>query len=184
MILKKTESVQPLVKQRLFSNAALKKLIAPLLVEQLLSVMVGMADIMMVSAAGETAVSGVALVDLINVLIINIFAALGTGGAVVVAQLLGAKQPQRAQTAANQLIYITGLIGVLLMAVVCLWRVPLLHLLFGRYRKGRHGQCSDLFSYFFFFLPVHRRIQCRCSAVPRTGQFQNFHVYVGADERR
>ena len=136
MILKKTESVQPLVKQRLFSNAALKKLIAPLLVEQLLSVMVGMADIMMVSAAGETAVSGVALVDLINVLIINIFAALGTGGAVVVAQLLGAKQPQRAQTAANQLIYITGLIGVLLMAVVCLWRVPLLHLLFGSTEKA------------------------------------------------
>ncbi len=120
----------------LFSNDKLKKLIAPLLVEQLLAVMVGMADIMMVSAAGETAVSGVALVDLINVLIINIFAALGTGGAVVVAQLLGAGENARARVAANQLIYITGMIGLVMMASVCLWRRPLLGLLFGSTEKA------------------------------------------------
>ena len=70
----------------LFDNKSLKKLIVPLIIEQFLAVMVGMADIMMVSSAGEAAVSSVALVDLINVLIINIFAALATGGAVVCAQ--------------------------------------------------------------------------------------------------
>lgn len=120
----------------LFDNEQLKKLIVPLLVEQLLAVMVGMADIMMVSAAGEAAVSGVALVDLINVLIINIFAALGTGGAVVVAQLLGARDLERARRAANQLIYITAFIGIVMMAAVCLWRVPLLKLLFGSTEKA------------------------------------------------
>lgn len=120
----------------LFDNSALKKLIVPLIIEQFLSVMVGMADIMMVSAAGESAVSGVALVDLINVLIINIFAALGTGGAVVVAQLLGARQEDRARQAANQLVYITAFIGIVMMAAVCLWRVPLLHLLFGSTEKS------------------------------------------------
>ena len=61
----------------IFSKSDIKKLVIPLLVEQFLAVAVGMADIIMVSSAGETAVSGVALVDLINVLIINIFAALG-----------------------------------------------------------------------------------------------------------
>ena len=67
----------------MFSKQALRRLILPLIIEQFLAVMVGMADIMMVSSAGEAAVSSVALVDLINVLIINIFAALATGGAVV-----------------------------------------------------------------------------------------------------
>lgn len=127
---------QTLPKKLLFSDQNLKSLIVPLLVEQLLAVMVGMADIMMVSAAGEAAVSGVALVDLINVLIINIFSALGTGGAVVAAQLLGAKEIKRGQMAANQLIYITGLAGIIMMAAVCLWRVPLLNLLFGSTEKS------------------------------------------------
>lgn len=75
----------------MFSKQALRRLILPLIIEQFLAVMVGMADIMMVSSAGEAAVSSVALVDLINVLIINIFAALATGGAVVCAQSIGAQ---------------------------------------------------------------------------------------------
>ena len=73
----------------MFSKQALRRLILSLIIEQFLAVMVGMADIMMVSSAGEAAVSSVALVDLINVLIINIFAALATGGAVVCAQSIG-----------------------------------------------------------------------------------------------
>ena len=60
----------------MFSRKALTKLIVPLVIEQFLAVLVGMADIMMVSSAGEAAVSSVALVDLINLLILNIFAAL------------------------------------------------------------------------------------------------------------
>ena len=116
----------------MFSNQALKKLIVPLLIEQLLSVLVGMADIMMVSSAGEAAVSGVALVDLINVLIINIFAALATGGAVVVAQLIGSKDQPRARKAANQLIYITALISLVIMVIILITNRGLLGLLFGK----------------------------------------------------
>ena len=65
----------------MFTNAQLKKLIFPLVMEQLLAITVGMADTMMVSQVGDAAVSGVSLVDMINVLLINIFAALATGGA-------------------------------------------------------------------------------------------------------
>ena len=116
----------------MFSNQALKKLIVPLLIEQLLSVLVGMADIMMVSSVGEAAVSGVALVDLINVLIINIFAALATGGAVVVAQLIGSKDQPRARKAANQLIYITALISLVIMVIILITNRGLLGRLFGK----------------------------------------------------
>ena len=51
-----------------FSNQDLKKLIIPLLIEQVLSISIGVADTIMVSQVGEAAVSGVSLVDMINVL--------------------------------------------------------------------------------------------------------------------
>ena len=63
----------------LFSNSKLKKLIVPLIIEQVLAVLVGMSDVVMVSSVGEAAISGVSLVDMINNLIIAIFAALATG---------------------------------------------------------------------------------------------------------
>ena len=47
----------------MFSRKDMIRLFGPLLVEQLLAVLVGMADVVMVAAVGETAVSGVALVD-------------------------------------------------------------------------------------------------------------------------
>ena len=80
----------------LFSNQQLKKLIFPLVIEQLLTVMVGMADSLMVASVGESAVSGVSLVDTVMVLLINIFAALATGGAVAAGHFIGQKNQERA----------------------------------------------------------------------------------------
>ena len=81
----------------LFSNKDLRKLIIPLMFEQLLAVSVGMVDTLMVSQAGEAAISGVALVDNINRLIIQVMAALATGGAVVCSQYIGKKEQEKAQ---------------------------------------------------------------------------------------
>lgn len=73
----------------LFTNKDLKRLIVPLVIEQLLVILVGFFDTVMVASVGEAAVSAVSLVDGINILLINIFAALATGGAVVAAQFVG-----------------------------------------------------------------------------------------------
>ena len=67
----------------LYQKQDLRRMLAPLVVEQVLAILVGMVDTMMVSSAGEAAVSGVALVDMVNYLIITVMAALTTGGAVV-----------------------------------------------------------------------------------------------------
>ncbi|MFR4561934.1 MAG: MATE family efflux transporter, partial [Flavonifractor plautii] len=78
------------------------------------------------------AVSSVALVDLINVLIINIFAALATGGAVVCAQSIGAQNLERANRAANQLLYIVTAAALGIMVLVLFCKAGLLGLLFGQ----------------------------------------------------
>ena len=91
---------QTVTENRLFSKKDLRKLIIPLILEQTLAITVGMADTMMISSAGEAAVSGVSLVDMFNNLIISVLAALATGGAVVTSQCIGAGRREEAcQTA-------------------------------------------------------------------------------------
>lgn len=115
----------------LFDNKALTALIIPLIVEQLLAVLVGMADSIMVANVGEAAVSGVSLVDNIMVLLINIFVALATGGAVVAGQYLGQKREKDACIAAKQLIWFIFLCSVGITAIVYLGRNFILHSVFG-----------------------------------------------------
>ncbi len=115
----------------IFTNQDLKRLMIPLAIEQLLLMTVGMADTMMVTTAGESVVSGVSLVDSINILIINVFSALSTGGAVVVAQYLGRREPENARSAAKQLLYAALLVSLSLMGAALLFRKHLLRLLFG-----------------------------------------------------
>ena len=116
----------------MFSRDALIRLIVPLIIEQLLLMTVGMADTVMVTTAGEATVSGVSLVDNINTLIIQIFSALSTGGAVVVAQYLGRQETHSAKTAAKQLLYAMTGISVVLMILALIFRQHILSLIFGQ----------------------------------------------------
>ena len=76
--------------ERRFTDRQLLELLLPLVVEQTLVMLVGMADTVMVSKLGDAAVSGVSLVDQICNVIIALLAALATGGAVVASQMIGA----------------------------------------------------------------------------------------------
>lgn len=115
----------------LFSNRELANLIGPLVIEQLLAVFVGMADSIMVANVGEAAVSGVSLVDNIMILIINIFAALATGGAVVAGQYIGRKDEKSACKAATQLVWFVRLSAVAIMILVYFGKDIILNQVFG-----------------------------------------------------
>lgn len=120
------------MKPLLFSNKDLRKLIAPMVVEQLLAVFVGLADTIMVAIVGESAVASVSLVDNINVLLIGLFMALATGGAVVAGQFLGHGDKGKATVAAEQLVLFMILFSVLIMALVYGGKWFILHVVFGQ----------------------------------------------------
>lgn len=119
------------MKTGLFSDSDLKKLIAPLVVEQVLSMLVGMVDTVMVSYAGEAAISGVALVDMVNYFFITVFTALATGGAVIVSQYLGSRDKANAQLAASQLYTVSVLASAVIGGVCLLFHGGILKLLYG-----------------------------------------------------
>ena len=118
-------------KERLFSNQKLIKLIIPLVIEQGLTILVGMADGIMVASVGEAAISGVSLVDMINAVVLVLFAALATGGAVITSQFLGARNMEKARKSAGQLVLMAAVLGVAIMVPCLLFSEQLLMLCFG-----------------------------------------------------
>ena len=130
----------------LFSRQALQRLLWPLVGEQFLAVTIGVADTVMVASVGEAAVSAVSLVDSINILMLNIFAALATGGAIVASQYLGQRDDKNANRAAKQLVVVVALFGLVLGLLCALLRAPLLHGLFG---SADAAVLGDAESYFF-----------------------------------
>ena len=119
-------------KKYFFTNKSLKKLILPLMMEQLLAVTVGMADSIMVASVGESAVSAVSLVDTVIILLLNIFAALATGGAVVAGQYIGRKCNVKACKAGEQLLVLVTFISVIIMVVMYMGRGFILNVVFGK----------------------------------------------------
>ncbi|MBQ9092350.1 MAG: MATE family efflux transporter [Anaerotignum sp.] len=118
-------------KPHYFSNRDLRKLIVPMIIEQFLAVLVGMSDSIMVATEGEHAVSGVSLVDTIFILLIYLFAAMATGGAVVAGQYIGQNNQKKANQAVNQLILFTAVASVAVMGIIYLARNLILHNVFG-----------------------------------------------------
>ena len=115
----------------MFSRQDLRKLIVPLIIEQVLAVSIGIADTVMVSSAGEAAVSGIALIDSINVLLISFFTAIATGGAVITTQYIGSRQPEQARSSAQQLEVAVTISALFLMVFCIVLRRPLIRLIFG-----------------------------------------------------
>ena len=115
----------------MFSNKALKKLILPLIIEQILIMAVGVADTVMVSYAGEVAISGVGLVDMFNNLIITVLAAIDAGGAIIVSQYIGNKDRKNANKASSQLLTITIVIATVIILGCLVFHRILLSTFFG-----------------------------------------------------
>lgn len=125
----------------MFSNKDLKNLIVPLFMEQLLVMLVGIADTFVISFVGEAAVSGVSLVNAFNTIFIYLFTALASGGAVVISQYIGRKEQATAGEAASQLLTVSVLFSIIVSVVILLFNKPLMRLMFGRVEKEVMDSC-------------------------------------------
>ena len=125
----------------IFSSRDLKNMILPLFLEQLLVMLVGMADTLVVSYAGEAAVSGVSLVNQFNTIFIYLFTALASGGAVVISQYIGRRAMEDAGESASQLLLFSTGFSVLISVLVLVCNEWLLRLLFGRVETDVMGAC-------------------------------------------
>ena len=123
-------------KHMMFSNKQLLTLLLPIMVEQLLNSFMGMADTMMVSNVGSAAISAVSLVDSINVLVIQVFTALGAGAAIICSQYLGRGDRESSNEAARQVTLSVLTISTVLSVICVVFRGSLLHLIFGQVEKA------------------------------------------------
>ena len=115
----------------LYSNTDLRKLLIPIIIEQLLSSLMGTVDTMMVSNVGSAAISAVSLVDSINILVIQALSALAAGGAILCSQYLGSEKRDGAIRSAQQVLFVMTVLSVALSAGCLIFRVPLLRVIFG-----------------------------------------------------
>lgn len=129
----------------MFSRRDLIRLLGPLIIEQILNVLVGMVDVVMVAAVGEAAVSGVALVDSISILVIQMMAALATGGAVVCSQYIGKQRAKDACTAAGQLVLITMVSSLCITGIALIGNRNLLKLIFGQAEQAVMDNAATYF---------------------------------------
>lgn len=154
-----------------FSDASLMKMIVPLFLEQLLTMMVGIADTFMISYAGDAAVSGVSLVNMFVTIFIYLFTALASGGAVVVSQYIGSGKRQEADHSAGQLLTSAFLISIVLMAATLLWNQQLLRFLFQQVETDVMAACVvylQITAFSFPALAVYNAGAALCRSSART----------------
>lgn len=126
----------------MFTNKDLRNLIVPLFIEQFLLMFVGIADTFVVSFSSEADVSGVSLVTSFNTVLIFLFTALSSGGAVIISQYIGSKNNDSASRSAGQLLMISAVIPVAMTIPIILFRMPLLGLLFGKIEADVMSACE------------------------------------------
>ena len=158
-------------KRKVFFNASLMRMIVPLFFEQLLTMMVGIADTFMISYAGDAAVSGVSLVNMFVTIFIYLFTALAAGGAVVVSQYIGSGNRKNADCSAGQLLTSILIISIVLTGITLVWNRHLLQFLFRRVEPDVMDACViylRIMALSFPALAVYNAGAAMCRSTGRT----------------
>lgn len=163
----------------MFTNKDLRNLIIPLFIEQFLLMFVGIADTFVVSFASEADVSGVSLVTSFNTVLIFLFTALSSGGAVIISQYIGNRDNKTASQASSQLLLISIIISFVMSALILIFRHSLLNLLFGRIEQDVMDACEKYLVITTFSLPglaIYDAGAALCRSIKKT----NATMYISA----
>ncbi len=163
----------------MFTNRDLRNLIIPLFIEQFLLMFVGIADTFTVSFSSEADVSGVSLVTSFNTVLIFLFTALSSGGAVIISQYIGNKNTEAASRSSGQLLMISAVISVVMAGLIIAFKTGLLKLLFGKIEPDVMSACD---SYLFIttlslpFLAVYDAGAALCRSIGKTNVTMNISI--------
>lgn len=169
------------MKKRMFSNAQLRRLIFPLLIEQLQAMLVGMVDTVMVSSAGEAAISGVSIVNDLNNLVIALLSALAGGGAVIVSQYLGHGDRELTRKAASQLVMIAFMISTVLGLFCVAFHTGILQVLYGSVEADVMTSAKEYFwitALSFSFLGVYNSAAALFRSMNETRSTMNVSILM------
>ncbi|MDD2534491.1 MAG: MATE family efflux transporter [Eubacteriales bacterium] len=113
-------------------SLSITRMSLPILVEQFFIVLMGVVSTMLVGNLGRNAVSAVGNIDVINNVMISIFAALSIGGTVVVAQYTGRDDTKSASIASAQAVMASVILSVFVTVLIYLNQHGLVELLYGK----------------------------------------------------
>ncbi|MBO5057174.1 MAG: MATE family efflux transporter [Lachnospiraceae bacterium] len=133
--------------KHIFSNAEIVALLIPLMIEQILNSLMGTVDTIMVSNVGPAAMSAVSLVDSINILFIQAFAALAAGGCILCSQYIGKKNEEQANNSARQVLLVIFTISTIIAIICLIGNKGILKLVFG---KVETDVMEAAVTYFFY----------------------------------
>lgn len=163
----------------MFTNKDLRNLIIPLFIEQFLLMFVGIADTFVVSFSSEADVSGVSLVTSFNTVLIFLFTALSSGGAVIISQYIGSRNEKAVSRSAGQLLMISAVISAAMAALILVFHTQLLRLLFGKIEADVMAACE---SYLWIttlslpFLAIYDAGAALCRSIGKTNVTMNVSI--------
>ena len=163
----------------MFTDKDLKNLILPLFIEQFLLMFVGIADTFVVSFSSEADVSGVSLVTSFNTVLIFLFTALSSGGAVIISQYIGSKQEREASRSSSQLLMISTVISVITTVCILVFHTELLSVLFGKIEADVMTACQTyllITTLSLPFLAVYDAGAAVCRSIGKTNVTMNISV--------
>jgi len=154
----------------MFSNNDLKNMIVPLFIEQLLIMFVGIADTFVISACGESTVSGVSLVNQFNTIFIYLFTVLASGGAVVISQYIGSQHKVNTVKSSSQLLLFSTLFSIILAILVLILNESILRLLFGSVDASVMESCVTylrISAYSYPFMAIYNAGATLCRSMSK-----------------
>ena len=103
----------------IFTNKMLMSLFIPVLIEQIMTVAIGIADTVMVSHVGETAVAGISFITTFNTSIKVLMSGLSAGGSIILSQYIGKGDYRSGKKALKMSFY--SIISLALLASIILY---------------------------------------------------------------
>lgn len=143
-----------------FPNKRLTRLIIPLIIEQSILIIVSLIDAIMLTSVHPDAYSAISLVDMINNLVMQLFMAIGAGGAIVASQFIGKKDRPSALETATQAVMLTLAVSCSVAMLMLAFNRPILGFIYPKINLSIMGYSRIYFALSAISYPAYALYNC------------------------